>query len=46
MSIIKGLHAKMIANEVKSVMEDKGYDFFEEGLFNVNIVQSIVTGKH
>jgi hypothetical protein len=38
MSIIKGLHAKMIANEVKSVMEDKGYDFFEEGLFNVNIV--------
>jgi hypothetical protein len=38
MSIIKGLHAKMIAENVKSVMEKKGYAFFEEGIFNVNIV--------
>ena len=38
MSTIKGLHAKMIANKVKSVMEDKGYAFFQSGIFNVNIV--------
>ena len=38
MSIIKGLHAKMIAENVKSVMEKKGYLFFESGIFNVNIV--------
>ena len=38
MSTIKGLHAKMIANKVKSVMEDKGYAFFQSGIFNINIV--------
>ena len=38
MSIIKGLHAKMIADNVKSVMDKKGYTFFEDGIFNVNIV--------
>ena len=38
MSIIKGLHAKMIAEKVKSVMEEKGYAFFSNGIFNVNIV--------
>tara|TARA_R100001163_G_C5011992_1_gene157589 strand:+ start:263 stop:898 length:636 start_codon:yes stop_codon:yes gene_type:complete len=38
MSIIKGLHAKMIAAEVKAVMKEKGYTFFEGGIFNVNIV--------
>ena len=38
MSIIKGLHAKMIADDVKSVMKKKGYVFFESGIFNVNII--------
>lgn len=38
MSIVKGLHAKLIAENVKSVMEKKGYSFFETGAFNVNIV--------
>ena len=38
MSIIKGLHAKMIADKVKSVMEEKGYVFFSNGIFNVNII--------
>tara|TARA_R100001015_G_C4629240_1_gene189940 strand:+ start:1764 stop:2399 length:636 start_codon:yes stop_codon:yes gene_type:complete len=38
MSIIKGLHAKMIADKIKSVMEKKGYAFFSNGIFNVNIV--------
>jgi len=38
MSIIKGLHAKMIADDVRSVMKKKGYIFFEGGIFNVNII--------
>ncbi len=38
MSIIKGLHAKMIADNVKSVMKKKGHVFFESGTFNVNII--------
>lgn len=38
MSIVKGLHAKLIAEQVKSVMDKKGYVFFENGIFNVNIV--------
>jgi len=38
MSIIKGLHAKIIAENLKSVMGEKGYSFFESGIFNVNIV--------
>ena len=38
MSIIKGLHAKLIAENLKAVMDKKDYVFFEEGTFNVNIV--------
>ena len=38
MSIIKGLHAHMIATQVRGIMEEKGYAFFESGKFNVNIV--------
>jgi len=38
MSIIKGLHAKLIAEEIKGIMDTKGYVFFEKGKFNVNIV--------
>tara|TARA_R100001509_G_scaffold164254_1_gene141188 strand:+ start:2313 stop:2951 length:639 start_codon:yes stop_codon:yes gene_type:complete len=38
MSTIKGLHAKMIAEQVKQVMDKKGYVFFEKGKFNVNII--------
>lgn len=38
MSIIKGLHAHIIANQVKEIMKEKGYTFFESGIFNVNIV--------
>ena len=44
MSIIKGLHAKMIAADVKAVMEKKGYAFFEGGIFNVNIVRHPIKG--
>ena len=38
MSIIKGLHAKLIANNMREVTKRKGYSFFEKGKFNVNIV--------
>ncbi len=38
MSIIKGLHAKLIAENVKSAMQRREYSFFESGAFNVNIV--------
>jgi hypothetical protein len=38
MSIIKGLHAKLIATNIKEVMNKKGYAFFEKGQFNVNII--------
>ena len=38
MAVIKGLHAKLIAEEVGRVMDKKHYDFFENGKFNVNIV--------
>jgi len=38
MSTIKGLHAKLIADNIKGVMRKKGYSFFEKGSFNVNIV--------
>jgi hypothetical protein len=38
MSIIKGLHAKIIAENIKGIMKKKGYAFFEKGSFNVNIV--------
>ena len=45
MSIIKGLHANLIAQRVKEIMEEKGYDFFETGIFNVNIVGIRATEK-
>ena len=38
MSIVKGLHAELIANQVKKIMKKKGYSFFDKGIFNVNIV--------
>lgn len=38
MSIIKGLHAKLIAEKAKKAMKKKGYIFFEKGMFNVNII--------
>ncbi len=38
MSIIKGLHAKIIAENLRSVLDEKGYSFFESGIFNVNII--------
>ena len=38
MSIIKGLHAKLIAENVKEVMKKKEYSFFESGKYNVNII--------
>ena len=38
MSTIKGLHAQIIANKIKKIMDEKGYSFFEKGKFNVNIV--------
>ena len=38
MAVIKGLHAKLIAEEVARVMDKKHYAFFENGKFNVNII--------
>jgi len=38
MSTIKGLHAKIIAENIKGIMKKKGYAFFEKGSYNVNIV--------
>ena len=38
MSIIKGLHASLIATNVASIMGKKGYAFFDKGIFNVNII--------
>ena len=38
MPVIKGLHAKLLAQRVKKIMTEKGYAFFESGKFNVNIV--------
>ena len=38
MAVIKGLHAKLIAERLQSVMTEKGYIFFDKGSFNVNIV--------
>jgi hypothetical protein len=38
MAIIKGLHAKLIAQDIGRVMEEKDYAFFGNGIFNVNIV--------
>jgi hypothetical protein len=35
---IKGLHAQLIADRVQKIMIKKGYAFFENGIFNVNIV--------
>jgi len=45
MSIIKGLHANLIAQRLKKVMKKKGYSFFESGIFNVNIVGIRATEK-
>ena len=38
MSIIKGLHAEIIAERVKGIMKKKGYSFFEKGSYNINII--------
>jgi len=38
MAIIKGLHAKLIAENVEGVMKKKGYTFFSKGNYNVNII--------
>lgn len=38
MPVIKGLHAKIIAENIRGIMKKKGYSFFEKGSFNVNIV--------
>ena len=45
MSIIKGLHANLIAKQLKKVMKKKGYSFFESGTFNVNIIGIRATEK-
>ena len=46
MSIIKGLHASLIAANVASVMEKKGYAFFDKGIFNVNIIGVRAKSRH
>jgi len=38
MAIIKGLHAKLTAENVERVLGKKGYAFFDSGTFNVNII--------
>ena len=38
MATIKGLHAKLIAEQYKKVMKNKNYAFFESGKYNVNVV--------
>jgi len=45
MSIIKGLHANLIAKRFQEIMEKKGYAFFDRGTFNVNIVGIRATKK-
>jgi len=45
MSIIKGLHAKLLAKRVKQVLKKKGYSFFENGTYNVNIIGIRATDK-
>ena len=38
MAVIKGLHARLIAEGLSAAMKKKGYTFFDKGSFNVNIV--------
>ena len=38
MSRIIGLQAELLVNQFKSVLESKGYAFFEKGEYNLNIV--------
>ena len=38
MSRITGLHAKIIAARVENTLSDKGYVFFKNGDYNINIV--------
>jgi hypothetical protein len=38
MAVIKGLHARLIAERLSVIMKKKGYVFFDKGSFNVNIV--------
>jgi len=38
MAVIKGLHARLIAERLDAIMKKKGYVFFDKGSFNVNIV--------
>ena len=38
MAVIKGLHAKLIAERLSVIKKKKGYVFFDKGSFNVNIV--------
>ena len=38
MGILKGQLATITKNTMKKVMEDKGYAFFEEGDYNLNII--------
>jgi len=45
MAIIKGLHAKLIAQDIGRVMEEKDYAFFGNGIFNVNIVWNKIFGR-
>jgi len=38
MARVKGLNAKIVANQYKQIFDNKGYAFFENGDFNLNIV--------
>ncbi len=38
MGILKGQLATITKNTMRKVMEDKGYAFFEEGDYNLNII--------
>ena len=38
MATIKGFHAKLLAEQYKQIMKNKGYAFFESGKYNVNII--------
>jgi len=38
MAIIKGLHAKLVAENVEREIKKKGYVFFSRGTFNVNVI--------
>ena len=38
MATIKGMHAELIAAQIRKAMKNKGYAFFESGKYNVNII--------